>query len=788
MGSPLPPAAPAAAQGEPVPDVPVIFPEGDVQAYMGTSIYSSQLNWPRYNPDELVSWKGPTIYDRMMVDEQVNAVMKFKRDALLSREWALSFDEESSLSTDEQQSRISILTRMLGNIKGSFTDAVACILKAMRYGYSITEKIFEQQLIDNVAYYGISELRPRPPFTFYFKCDPYGTLIEFGQNFGGQLRPLDIRKFVHYVQDPDEDPWFGRSVLRCAYRSWYAKDVLIKMQNLWAERIAGGFLVVTKEVNAPPVQRSELLAIQNAVANIKTISGMAMPPGYKVELISPPATEAFSKMIPYYDLGIAKSLLVPDLFGITNKGETGAYAQSQTQLTTFFWTINADSARLESSIQDQIIFDLCEVNWGDGEYPRFGYKPASEEFVKWVIGQWSALITGNAVITTEADESHLRRILNMPQRSDKDKPLAQTKAEQAAKQPVPPGGAGSGAGTTGSLAPGGSSGRSDIGTGDAGNADFKHGKPRQCTIAQFSKALQRVNFAVIDQRTEAMTIDTTRVMSPLIAKATWNVLKNTAEYLKEPASISDARFTTTDIGKLNRAAQAGLMRSWQLGGRMASNEMLRAKAPKLTRASFAALRADAAAEYLQANAFRMAGNLTDGARAIIQQELLNGVKSGGRPEEVAMQIYQRLIAKGFTSLQAAQEAVDDRDVVDALNQSLGTTGEAGTLAYLNTLTRTNMFEAMNEARFSAFTDPDLDGFVQALEYSAILDDRTTEICQALDGSTWSSGSDEWDTYRPPNHYNCRSVLVPITLQDGWDGEESPDPGVVPQDGFGAGDK
>lgn len=32
-------------------------------------------------------------------------------------------------------------------------------------------------------------------------------------------------------------------------------------------------------------------------------------------------------------------------------------------------------------------------------------------------------------------------------------------------------------------------------------------------------------------------------------------------------------------------------------------------------------------------------------------------------------------------------------------------------------------------------------------------------------------------------HNCRSVLVPVTTLDGWDGVESPEPDVEPAAGF-----
>lgn len=102
-------------------------------------------------------------------------------------------------------------------------------------------------------------------------------------------------------------------------------------------------------------------------------------------------------------------------------------------------------------------------------------------------------------------------------------------------------------------------------------------------------------------------------------------------------------------------------------------------------------------------------------------------------------------------------------------------------ARIDTMLRTNGFEAVNEARYSYFTDPQLDGFVQALEYTAILDSRTTQICQHLDGQVHGTDKGTWESYRPPNHFNCRSLLIPVTEIDSW--SESDEPTLDPQKGF-----
>lgn len=767
-------------------------------AYASSALWGVAGNWPRYNPDILLTRQGADVYDRMANDEQIKAVLKFKRDAILSRQWSFQYEETTTLTKDEQEARIEILCELVKRMKGSFTDSLAYIMRAMRHGYSLTEKIFDLVDVDGKAYYACTELRPKPPFSFYFKTDEFGNLIDFGQNYGGALRSLNLAKFIHYVQDPDEDQWFGRSELRAAYRSWYSKDVLIKMQALWLERMGGGFIVVTRDKDAPDPSASDMLALNNAIANVKSLSGIILPPGFVAQVVSPPSTEAFTSAIEYHDLAMAKALLVPNLLGVSHTGKTGAYAQSQTQLEAFFWTLNADSSRLQATLDEQLFYEICELNFGDGQYPCFKFKPASEEFIKWVVGQWTTLVGANSVVTTEADEAHLRRILNMPARGPEDEPLVTPAQEQAQKNQEAQLAVKAGS----SLSPGSGAKSAPTGSTDSENysrrkvvAHTKDGKPRSCSVAAFTRAVQRVAFSVIEQKTESLAANTRKDMANVMANSIAKIVKGTPEMLADPASIQDIKFGGGAMRELNAVCKDALQRGWDLGQRQGANEINRAindrGHPNIIHASrrtFGALRNEAAAAFLEANSFRMAANLADGSRAIIQQELLNGVKGNLRPEVVSQNIYRRLIKKGFVTLEAIGNVVDSRDVVEALQEALGTSSEADTAAYLDTLARTNIFEAVNEARFAEFTDPALQGFVEALEYSAILDDRTTEICQTLDGFTANTDSNDWDTYKPPNHYNCRSLLIPVTQVDGWDGQDDPTPNIEPQEGFGAGTK
>lgn len=189
---------------------------------------------------------------------------------------------------------------------------------------------------------------------------------------------------------------------------------------------------------------------------------------------------------------------------------------------------------------------------------------------------------------------------------------------------------------------------------------------------------------------------------------------------------------------------------------------------------------DRAAAYLDANSMRMAQNLGDGARAMIQQELTRGVRTGDTPAAIAAAILDRLESKGFTDRDGIEAAGVTQDILDEL-EALDDVPNVP--AYINTLVRTNSFEALNEARFAEFTDPELEGWVEALEYSAVMDERTTEFCQYMDERVYRADNEVWNAYRPPNHFNCRSLLIPVTKTSGWDGVEDDPPEMQPADGF-----
>lgn len=888
--------APAAQKPRPVTSSAVVSIERPQFGLTGGS-------FPRANLDDLAQRKTLKVYAKMRLDEQVKAVVTFKRDAIVSRGWTFEFPKDSKLSETERDLRVKVLNKIVDDqLAIGFVDALNVISTGREFGFSLTEKVYGQVEVDGKTYTGLESLLGRDPTTFEFYTDEFGRLVKCEQEAGGRKIAINLAKFVHYVHNPEFDYYFGRSDLREAYRSWYAKDILVRYWNMALEKLGGGLIIASIGADAVIRQDTdEYDALLEVLTQAKASGAVLLPTGVTAEVHFPTSADGFEKACQYHDLAIAKALLVPNLMGVSNAGQTGAYSQSQTQLETFAWTLQADAKRLEGCVDRQVFRDLQDQNWGDGEYARFKFKPLSTEQMRWMIDTWLKLVSGGTVIATEVDEKRLREILEMPPRDPDAEPLIDPevktgrehdigvmdkqhqlgeKAKDAevdrsiesektrATDPVLAGekekdrAAQAAAAAKAKFAFNPDQERDEDGrwTDTGGSLSTKAAPPisakqaKDLTLAQTKNLLEkrglkmeplqpraidgfkprykitdangkstevsakditdvlvgknktfsrepslrdarisiasvreRVDFAVIDRKQAGFERALAADLAAIVARSVRRELGDDAQLKNltdgDTADIGQWQLHPTAVGKVKANAQRALMESWALGREHAQREIRKSR--KVVNIRFADLR-DRAADYIEAQAFRMSGNIADGARSIVQQELLNSVKLGRSPTQTRTAIWERLIAKGFSSREAVRSVENDDAVMAALD-ALWVDTEEQAAAYLDTLARTTLFESMNEARYAEFSDPALGDFVVALRYSSVLDDRTTEICTALHDHVWAVNSDNWDVYRPPNHYNCRSVLVPVTqidVEDGlWDGQESEVPDVEPQAGF-----
>jgi len=238
---------------------------------------------------------------------------------------------------------------------------------------------------------------------------------------------------------------------------------------------------------------------------------------------------------------------------------------------------------------------------------------------------------------------------------------------------------------------------------------------------------------------------------------------------KNFAAIKELKFTTT--GKIKEQFIEMFHSVYEQAMRQARQEILNkkrqvAKFKELIKFQYEVdlrkITPEEALKYFEAKAFDMAGIEADHILEKVKVTLYNSIKTGATIRD-AVEAIQRELAPYFTR---------------------GLVGEEALRGYrIETVVRTNLNEAFNEGRKAFFESPELEGYVVAYQYSAILDDRVRPNHAEMDGKIYSIISPVWDIWTPPNGFNCRCLLVPITQDEEW--EESPPlrAGLLPDAGF-----
>ena len=807
------------------------LPLGDV-AWSEPSLIYTANDFEKYNPDSLIGVKGFAIYKKMMLDEQVKAVTKFKRDAITSRDYTFELNHEMyGISEEEAKRRIDLSYAILDELKGSWQDALNGVMSAMYNGFSMSEKLFKQITFNGLTYWGLDQLKLKPYDTFRFNVDVFSNINSVTQKLSGKEQTLTLEKFVHFVFNPDVDEHYGQSELRECYRAWFNKDTIIKFRNIWLERHAGGFhwAKVTEGTLMPGSK--EYTELQNVLNGIQTSTGIIVPKNIEMNGSYPSNNVAFKEAIEDQDTAIARGLLVPNLLGVSPQGDVGSYSQSTNQLEAFFWTLEADTNRLDDTLNEQVFRQLGEANFGDGIYPRYKSKPASKSKMIELVNTWKDLVSSGAVTHNQRDELYLRELLDMPvgeadEEDDKTAtrpdtalngaqvssmvnviekmatgvipkesalailiaafPLSNAEATAMiesveVKEPVDVEDKNSEGNTEDSNDgdTNSDSNEDDLGGGDKPVIEETVVGRGLITVSAFTKAQKRVDFAVIDKTSETIIDDHTNnvakvmdlIVADLIAKG-----KSGGGLDKDiEDNISELIVNSKLKRKLNKTISTMLSEGYSVGEKHANNEISRAKGEDYGRKVDYKRLKFIANDYFKVTSMKAAGALSDSAVGTIENIILNGVRYDWAWERVETEIYASFASQGMISPEQAREALGE-----ALNVE-------NPDAHLRTLVRTNTFDAINVGRYDYFTDPGLDDFVTGFEYSAILDGRTTQICKHLEEDNAGDHSTEWYAqnleYRPPNHYNCRSLLIPVTAVDD-DFVEGPEPSQQPQRGFG----
>ncbi len=241
---------------------------------------------------------------------------------------------------------------------------------------------------------------------------------------------IPARDLVYYRVGAEGDNWEGVSLLRPAYKPWYLKDKIERLDAIAQEREATGIPVVYPPANASDEQ---LDAVEEAMAALKAgeEAYVVMPGPHAQDLKDDPhmgwrldvlglsggsgggGTRDAQPSLSYHSDKIAAAV-VAEFMRLGQAGE-GARATADVQQDPFYAGVEALSAIVEDQWNEQVIPRIIALNFAAAEgAPKLSMDKADSTALTELQTFVSGLVGSNALTADDPLEDWLRERADLP--------------------------------------------------------------------------------------------------------------------------------------------------------------------------------------------------------------------------------------------------------------------------------------------------------------------------------------------------------------------------------------
>lgn len=576
----------------------------------------------------------------------------------------------------------------------------------------------------------------------------------------------------------------------------------------------------------------------NLLDKIQSATSFYIPEGVELNLLESKKSSGkagFEAALQYFDKEIVKAVLLPTL--LTDEGQRGTQSLGREHAKTFLYVLNYLGGLLEEIINEQLIRRVIDYNFRNVEaYPFFRFKEYSHEKEKdyadlleraatvgalpdatspWVRDKLGFPPIVEGEIKTKAAPAPEPKPEPGPEKEDKDAPITQGDSplgirEYMLQHVVP-------------FMEAKHSPKSDWPKHESLRTyvvlleDFQEGKGKATSMTppatdlkvrkmprKKTPAEQKVNYKEIQTWWEALTKTTVGKLEDAMRNVKRAVTKQARKIADSgnPSDIDKLQLPVKDMGNFRKAMEDLYTLDYVKGIQDGAEEVGKGLGKSLAgfedgpyglhfhidldveHVSFQTPKLDPkeAIDYLTRKRPILRRNL----RAYMRRAFtVTGVEKERVLAEVKM-VLETGIARGAT-IQGMMGEIDQVFVKYVPTGEIRVDPETGKATVrgpgrLETIVRTNLSEAYNSGRMALYSDPDVVDVIEALQYSSIIDSRTTEFCRRYDKFTRPPSDPIWGTITPPNHFSCRAIIIAVVVGEDWVRTVRV-PGIQPQEGF-----
>lgn len=346
-------------------------------AEIGTSSPSPFVSFTRreYNRD-LQDLRGLEKYDQMRrSDGGVSGTLRLVKTPVHAARW---FIEPDSDSTRDQNAANFVWDCLTKYMSISWTQVLSEALLMMDFGYYMFEKVWEKRVIDGQKRMIWSKLSPRHPMDVKeWKYDKNGgpkavVMYQPVENPGDDPEvTIPIDKLLVFTFQREAGNIQGMSVLRPAYKHWYYKEQLYKIDAIQKERHGIGIPVIKLP---PGFTDTDKRAADELGRNLRTNerAHVVLPPNWELlfaKLEGNPVDAL--KSIQHHDSMIKENILAGFINGdkVTKEEDSALFLKA----TRFIADIVCDT------FNNYAIQQLCDYNFQRVGTPKLRARRIGEQ-------------------------------------------------------------------------------------------------------------------------------------------------------------------------------------------------------------------------------------------------------------------------------------------------------------------------------------------------------------------------------------------------------------------------
>lgn len=395
----------------------------------GTLMFRGFITDEEYNKD-LVGKQAIRIYDEMRrSDGTVHQALEMVKLPILGLNWNLEAATDDEL--DQYIARFVEQELKEGNI--NWNTFLEDGLEMLDCGYSIIEKTYGLTEFEGKTRLGLSELGYRKQKSLYSWETKEGK-PGITQQLIGDTISIPMEKLIIFTNKKKGDNYEGISLLRYCYRDWYMKKTLIKVNGINIERLGAGVPVLEFGDNISPEEKERARQIARQFrANEEAF--LEKPANSKFEMLDMKSSSTKDGLptIKYHDMEIAGSVL--SSFMKLGSTQTGSRAVGDVQYKPYLLQEEALAQNIQSTIQEQLIKQLCDINFSDlpNGYPKLKHGKFQDDDIAALATAVQNLSTAGFLTSNFETEQHLRRAMHLPELTKEDKKAYEDQQKQNQK-------------------------------------------------------------------------------------------------------------------------------------------------------------------------------------------------------------------------------------------------------------------------------------------------------------------------------------------------------------------